>query len=917
MAEGLIARTGHWCFRHRWQVLLIWAAAVAVGVLSAGPVFSSIAGGGGSSSMESVQAGAVLEEGSDHGGVVIGVVDGVDTAAPAVREGVKSLAGTLQRVHGVAAVVTPYDAGMPAAEAAILTAKDEAGLLVQITLSQLDEDAEATAVDALTDTLHRFAATLVDSGQAGARVTVGGEPAMEKQLTEQASGDLSGAESLSLPITLVVLVFIFGGVIAAGLPVLGAVVSIASSMTILLLITRFTSITSDAVTVVTLLGMGLSIDYGLLLVARYREELGAGFTPEAALSRSWATAGRTIAFSALTVAAALTGLLMFDIPELAALGAAGVAIALASMLVALTLTAALVGFARNRIKPAKQRTRSGGARPRIPRAGAGAPGPGPGPGPDERAASAETGVFAGLARRVQRRPLTTMLVAAVALVAASLPVLSMSLHLNDTGALPRTLESVRVSDQLADRFGLPTVPTLTVVARTDAAALDDWARRWTDTPGVTRVHPAQEAGPGLATVGIDTTGDPEGATARDLVHTIRADRPDGGRSWVTGDAAGLDDVLRQIADRLPLAIAVTLLAMVVLLFAMTGSVVVPLTAVAMNTLSLGATFGLMSLVFQHGFLADPLGLLTVDGFSPFTVVCVFAFAFGLSMDYEVFLLGRIKEYVAEGLGTDVAVRRGLQHSGRIITSAGLLMVIVFGCFVTSRMGSVQQLGLGLATAVAIDATVVRCVLVPAVMTLLGRANWWAPAPLKRLHRHIGLNETVLPATVPTPARQPEPARTPARVPAHAEPQAQVRTPVPVPVRTEPLPVHRNRRPEPPRPTATPVLTEPQADTDVRTEVRTETRTETEARTEAETRTETRTEASAVAPAEPPAGHRRASVGIAYLWWFPLGLFGAHHFYLGRTRRGVLYLCTVGLLGIGWLIDPFILPGQVRKADRDH
>ncbi|MDX3853084.1 MMPL family transporter [Streptomyces sp. AK02-01A] len=883
MAEGLIARMGHWCFRRRWQVLLIWAAAVAVGVLSAGPVFSAIAGGGGSSSMESVQAGAVLDKGSDHGGVVIGVIDGADAAAPAVRQDVRSLAGTLKRVDGVASVVTPYDTGLPEAETAMLTAKDGAGLLVQITLSKLDDEAEATAVEALTGTLHGFAATLVDSGQTGARVTVGGEPALEKQFTEQASKDLNGAESLSLPVTLVVLVFIFGGVIAAGLPVLGAVVSIASSMTILLLITRFTSITSDAVTVVTLLGMGLSIDYGLLLVARYREELGAGFPPEAALSRSWATAGRTIAFSALTVAAALTGLLMFGIPELAALGAAGVAIALASMLVALTLTAALVGFARNRIKPAKRRTRRGGAWRRKPRAEAGAP------GPDERAASAETGVFAGLARRVQRRPLTTMLVTAVALVAASLPVLSMSMHLNDTGALPRTLESVRVSDQLADRFDLPTVPTITVVAKTDAAALDDWARRWTDTPGVTRVYPAQKAGPGLATVGIDTTGDPEGATARDLVHTIRADRPDGGQSWVTGDAAGLDDVLQQITDRLPLAIAVTLFAMVVLLFAMTGSVVVPLTAVAMNTLSLGAAFGLLSLVFQHGLLADPLGLLTVDGFSPFTVVSVLAFAFGLSMDYEVFLLGRIKEYVAEGLETDVAVRRGLQHSGRIITSAGLLMVIVFACFITGRMGSVQQLGLGLATAVAIDATVVRCVLVPAVMTLLGRANWWAPAPLKRLHRHIGLNETVLPE--PAPAAAPAQART--RV--WAGPEAQVPTPVqvPVPAGAEPLPVHRSRHPEPRRFTATPVLAERRAVTEVRAET------------------------SAVAPAQTEVRHRRASVGIAYLWWFLLGLFGAHYFYLGRTGRGVLYLCTAGLLGMGWLIDPFILPSQVRKTNLDQ
>ncbi|MEV7426922.1 MMPL family transporter [Streptomyces sp. NPDC091212] len=908
LAEGLIARTGHWCFRHRWQVLLIWAAAVAVGVLSAGPVFGSLSSGSGPSSMESIQAGAVLDKGSDRGGVVIGVIDGVDTAAPEVREDVRSLAGTLKRVDGVAAVVTPYDTGLAAADTAMLTAEDKRGLLVQVTLSKLDDDAEATAIDALGDTLHGFAATLADSGQGDARVTVGGEPVMEKQFTEQASTDLSGAETLSLPITLVVLVFIFGGVIAAGLPVLGAVVSIAFSMAILLLITQFTSITSDAVTVVTLLGMGLSIDYGLLLVARYREELGAGYAPEEALGRAWATAGRTIAFSALTVAAALTGLLMFDIPELAALGAAGVAIALAAMLVALTLTAALVGFARHRIKPARPPKSPKPSKSPTFSQSSQFPKPSQSSQPSQRHGAvpaapvdpAETGFFAGLARRVQRRPLTTMLVTGVALVAASLPVLSMSMHLSDPGARPRSLESVRVTDQLADRFDLPTVPTLTVVARTDAAALDDWARRWTDRPEVTRVYPAQESGPGLATIGIDTTGDPEGATARDLVHEIRADRPGGGESWVTGDSAVLDDILQQIVDRLPLAIAVTLFAMVLLLFAMTGSVVVPLTAVAMNTLSLGATFGLMSLVFQHGFLSGPLDLLTVDGFSPFTVVCVFAFAFGLSMDYEVFLLGRIKEYVAEGLETDVAVRRGLQHSGRIITSAGLLMVIVFACFVTGSMGAIQQLGLGLATAVAIDATLVRCVLVPAVMTLLGPANWWAPAPLKRLHRHIGLHETVLPATAP--------AAVPAAVPAPAP----VRQPEwqPEPVR-RPEPV----RTEPPRRSTTQLLTKPQVETE--TAVRTETAVQAETPVRTETAEQADTAVQTEAPAETPVRRKRASVAIAYLWWFPLGLFGAHHFYLGRTGRGVLYLCTAGLLGLGWLVDPFTLPGQVRKTNLDR
>ncbi len=259
------------------------------------------------------------------------------------------------------------------------------------------------------------------------------------------------------------------------------------------------------------------------------------------------------------------------------------------------------------------------------------------------------------------------------------------------------------------------------------------------------------AEPGVARVVVTTDGpiafkDPGIRTiaAQDLVRRLRADRPAGVQSWVTGDAAVLVDLVDLIIDDLPLALGITLTAMLVLLFAMTGSVVVPVKAILANVVSLGATLGVMVAVFEHGWLSGPLGTLTVGGLDPFVVVILFAFAFALSMDYEVFLLGRVKEYVDGGDDTNTAVRRGLQHTGRVITSAALLMVIVFGCFAAAEMGSIEQIGLGLTTAVLIDATVVRCLLVPATMTLLGRWNWWAPAALRRLHRRIGLKELTLP-----------------------------------------------------------------------------------------------------------------------------------------------------------------------------
>jgi putative drug exporter of the RND superfamily len=708
---GLVARLGRWCFRRRWWVLALWLFAVGAGVWSAGPVFHGLTSGSRPSGLESVQANTLLRANTTGAGTVVAVVDGVDPTAGTVRDAVRAAAADLAAVPGVTGVVTPYSDGPPRAA---LVARDRRAIAVQVQLGDLGKTQRHDISVTVSDRLHRLGTRL------GARVQVGGSLALAQQANDAVQADLGRAEEYSLPITLVILVFVFGGLVAAGLPVLAAVVSGTSAMTVLLAFSTFTDLDSNAVTVVTLLALGLSIDYGLLLVGRYREELGRGYEPDEAVARAWATAGRTILFSALTVAAAMSGLLMFGIRGLTALGAAGVSIALVAMLVSLTFTAALIGLGRRWIRPSKRAAR------RIATYGD----------------AAESGFFARLARLVQRRPLVTAILTGTALLAAGAPLLSTSMHLDDVNSLPRSLEAVNVAHVLADRFGVATSPAVTVVARTDAASLDTWAARWRGTAGVSRVAPAKQIAPGLSTVDIDVSGDPEGAAARALVGEVRADRP-GGQSWVTGDAAVLTDLLGLIESRLPWAIGITVLAMTVLLFAMTGSLVVPLKAVVMNVVSLGATFGVMSAVFEHGFLAGPLGMITVAGLNPFVTVIIFAFAFGLSMDYEVFLLARIKEYVDRGLSTDHAVRRGLQNSGRIITSAALLMVVVFGAFAFARTGTIQQVGVGLSVAVAVDATIIRCVLVPATMTVLGRWNWWTPAWLGRLHERVGLREVPL------------------------------------------------------------------------------------------------------------------------------------------------------------------------------
>jgi RND superfamily putative drug exporter len=717
MTESVIARCGRWCFHRRWWVLAAWLVAVVTGAMAAGPVVDSLADNNSPRGIESVQASDVLATGSDTGGTVVGLVDRADLAATTVRTLLDAATTDLARLPHVKRVA-------PATRSA-----DGSALLITATLDKVDRPQRNAAVDAATARLHRLGADLLAAGQDRARVRVGGGPALNREANRVAHVDQNRAELFSLPITLVVLVIVFGGLAAALLPVLAAAASVSTAFVILLGFSRITDLDANVLTVVTLLGLGLSIDYGLLLVARYREELAAGYEPADAVGRAWATVGRTIVFSALTVAAALTGLLVFDVPGLAALGAGGLSVAVVALLAALTLTAALLGVGRRRIRPSaramRRRAHYGDA--------------------------AEIGAFARLSRLVQRFPVLIAVGTAAALLAAGTPLLTGTVKLPGLAGVPRSVEAAQVADELASRFGQSQSPAVTVVARTDPGTLDRWAGRFATDPAVATVRPAVLAGPGLSTVDLVVTGDSQSAAARALVGRVRADRPAGVASWVTGDAAVLVDLLGLIRQGLPWAIAITVLAMTALLFAFTGSLVIPVKAILANVVSLGATFGVMYAVFEHGVLAGPLHTLTVGGLDPFVIVIVFAFAFGLSMDYEVFLLGRITEYVDRGWDTDTAVRRGLQHTGRIITSAALLMVIVFGCFAGARMGTIEQVGLGLAVAVTIDATVVRCLLVPATMTLLGRWNWWAPAPLKRLHRRFGLRETPEPDAQPAPA----------------------------------------------------------------------------------------------------------------------------------------------------------------------
>jgi RND superfamily putative drug exporter len=695
---------GKFCFQHRWKVVIASLLLMVAGFASAGSVVGGMSAVQQKNVPESLQARQLLGEG---GSQVVLLVEGVDPKAARTEEALRGTAADARTVTGVTGVERPR------------TASDGSGVMLAVGITQADEEQTAIRV---ADRLRTIRDRLPE-----AKVRVGGDAWLRYETKGTAQKDMRDAEFKALPLTFVVLVVVFGGLIAAGMPLITTIISVGTAFVVLLALSQVIPLDGNVTTVVTLLGLGLCIDYGLLLVGRYREELVVPYRRAAAagrqgitraeraeaVERTWATAGRTVMFSALTVAAALSGLFVFNATGLRAVAAGGVAASLVAMTTALTMLAALMSLFGGRIHPSKSALRG-----------------------EDRVG----GFFVKLVGSVQRSPLLVAIGIVVVLLGLGSPMLGAKIALSGTKILPPDLESVQVTNVLAAKYGRTERPAVIVVGQTDPASLAKWAGRWSGDPSVVRVESARPDGAKLSTVVLAVRGDSQGPDALGLVDRVREQRPAGFRIWVAGQAAELADVSTLLREGMPLAVSVTAVAMLVLLFLLSGSITIPLTAVAMAVVSLGATFGVLVLVFQNGWLSGPLDTLIVGGLDPFALTVIFAFAFGLSIDYEVFLLGRIREHVTAGLGTRDAIRAGLRDTGRIITSAALLMMVVFAAFGMARMGDIEQIGIGLFVAVLVDATLVRCLLVPSVMMLMGRANWWAPGPLRRLHGRFGLRE---------------------------------------------------------------------------------------------------------------------------------------------------------------------------------
>ncbi|GIG29145.1 putative membrane protein [Cellulomonas marina] len=725
-----------------WVVLTALAAALAVGGVHGETLFDRLSTGSpGVPGSESTAGEEVLAASSPDAASLTLVVQDVDPAAPGLAAALAPVREGLVAVPGVAGVIDPFvlpgGAADPAAAPLLSQAGD--GFLVVVELEPgLTDDRREAALDTVADRLAAVPAQLGDAAP-GATGLVGGPSLVVEDITDQVEEDLRTGEAVALPVALVVMVLVFGGFLAAAMPMAGALAAIAGGLGTLLAFSYVLDVDASVVNVVTVMGLGLSIDYGLLVVSRYREELhrrldgaSAGAARRrrhdalvaAAVERTMATAGRTVAFSALTVAIAISGLLLFRPTILRAIGVAGVAVVLVAVATALTLVPALLALSGRRLARPGPLTRVPVLRAVLARASD---------------VQRDEGGFSALARRVQRRPLLVLLGSLALLVVLALPVLGLQLRISGTELLPASSTQRTFVETLAEEYPGSSSPAVTVVARATLEEAQPWAEGLADLPGVASVDPPVPSG-SLVLVGVrPEAADPGGPAAVEVVREVRAvEAPF--ETWTLGQAAAQVDFTAALAERAGAAALVVALATLVLLFLMTGSVVIPVKALLTNALSIAASLGVLVWVFGEGHGADLLGFTPTGGVETYVLALVIAFAFGLAMDYEVFLLSRVAELHDEGVPTDEAVRRGLQRSGRIITSAAAIIVVVFAGFVAGQLVVIKQVGFALAVAVLVDATVVRLLLVPATMTLLDRWNWWAPRPLQRLHARLGLRD---------------------------------------------------------------------------------------------------------------------------------------------------------------------------------
>jgi RND superfamily putative drug exporter len=731
----MFRRLGSFTVRHRGLVLAGSLVFVAVAAVVGTGVFGRLSAGGfADPSAESTRAKDFLASHFHTGDPnLVLVVDahthgtatspGVD--APDVEAAATSLEQRLAARPDIAQVASYWSFG----RVAPLRSTDGNSALVLARIGG-DEDAVDKAVQPILD---RFTG---DKGPI--TVTAGGQAPVFREVSTTIKHDLGHAEEIAVPITLVLLVLVFAGLVAAGLPLVVGMVSVLGTFVTLWVVTGFTSVSVFSINLVTAMGLGLAIDYSLFIVSRFREELLAGRSVDEAVVRTVSTAGRTVAFSALTVGVSLSALLVFPMYFLRSFAWAGIGVTLVSMFASVLTLPAVLALLGTRVNSLRLWRRSSHSVP------------------------GESGFWHRTASWVMRRPVLVSLAVVGLLVFLGLPFLRVNFGTPDQRVLPATAPARVATDRLGTDFASNEAQAFPVVASQAAGYSDTlvgaYAAQLSRLDGVARVDASTgryvggrrvlPPDPSLASYRVDGAArfsvvprvTPISDAGEQLVHHIRGIAPTIGPVMVGGAAAQLVDSKAAIADRLPLAAGIIAFATFALLFLMFGSVVIPLKAIVLNLLSLSATFGAMVWVFQEGHGASFLGFTPTGMTDITTPILMFCIAFGLSMDYEVFLLSRIKEEHDRTGDNTASVAMGLERTGRIVTAAAALLAVTFLAFSTSSITFIKLFGLGLALAVLMDATLVRATLVPAFTKVAGEFNWWAPRWMRRIYDRIGFSE---------------------------------------------------------------------------------------------------------------------------------------------------------------------------------
>jgi RND superfamily putative drug exporter len=738
----MFAWWGHFVYRFRWPVLGVSVA------LLVGSIVALVNGGtlknSGGQNTESGRAIALMHDQLPQSGPGAGstfvLVFGSKTMGvqdPAFKQAVLAALQPLKDDSRVKSIDTPFD--VPAEQAKAMTSTDGHHVFAQVSL----KDDYPTARQ-----FYKQMRTEVHSDQLEVLGT--GAVAIGADFDQYLQSDLHRAELVALLAILPLLLIVFATVVSAVLPLGVGAFAVLGGLAGVGLLARVTDVSTYSTNIVTLIGLGVAIDYSLFIVNRFREELAAGATAEHALIASMRTSGRAVTFSGITVAIGLSAMLFFQGTFLASMGFAGAIVVTIAVLYALSFLASLLAILGHRVNR---------LRLPLPRRPAG------------------RGVWHAVAIRVMRRPLLVLVPIVLLLVLVASPIFQIRIANGDVGMLPPNAETRRGYDQLQNFPGQGQTRFSVVVQYERGGPLTsprvgdlyDLAQHIKQIPGVegvesmvsfdpslsradyqaliTQPASAQPArvqsivhgttGSQIAVLSVVTKYGQESDASRAIVHSLRTMATPAGSS-VLVDAFSLD-FTDFILQRIPLAVAYVMIVTYLVLFLLTGSVVLPLKALIMNILSIGASFGALVWVFQEGHLSSLLNF-TPAALDPSVPVLLFCLVFGLSMDYEVLLISRIQEEYRKTGDTTQAVAQGLEKSGRLITGAAAIMVAVFLAFGLADVVLIKSIGLGLALAVAIDATLVRALIVPAVMRLLGRANWWAPRGLARLHQRISLGE---------------------------------------------------------------------------------------------------------------------------------------------------------------------------------